>query len=84
MEKSPDYFQQYDKHLVIFDFDETLCKTNAKITATRKSDGKQLIINATEYPAWRKQYPDAHNDFDIDFSEFQRYPERNECCFLKA
>lgn len=78
MEKSPDYFRQYDKHLVIFDFDETLCKTNATITAVEKSTTNSFTIDSTKYADWRKKYPDAHNDFDIDFSQFQRYPEKGE------
>jgi hypothetical protein len=78
MEKSPDYFQQYDKHLVIFDFDETLCKTNAIIRAKERATDREIIINATEYAQWRKDVPHAHELYDIDFSEFQRYPEKGE------
>jgi hypothetical protein len=78
MEKSPDYFHQYDKHLIIFDFDETLCKTNALVRAIHKSTGKELTLNSTEYAAWRKEEPNAYELYDVDFSEFQRYPEKGE------
>tara|TARA_A100001015_G_C14993860_1_gene715273 strand:- start:307 stop:906 length:600 start_codon:yes stop_codon:yes gene_type:complete len=76
MHNSPDYFKQQDKHLVIFDFDETICKTNATIKVTNIKMKKEMYLTPTQYSHWRatKKYEESPDDWHMDFSEFQGYP----------
>jgi len=65
-----------DKHVHIFDFDETLCKTNAEIKIVDHDQGLTMLMHPTDYPDWRnegwvEQYPDR---YEMDFSNFQGYP----------
>lgn len=67
-----------NKHVHIFDFDETLCKSNAEIAITDNDDEIKFFIHPTDYPEWRHQgwvekYPGR---FEMDFSEFQGYPTK--------
>ena len=65
-----------DKVVHIFDFDETLCKTNAKIKITDHNQNLSFDMHPTDYPEWREEkwierYPER---FSMDFSNFQGYP----------
>ncbi len=66
------------KHVHIFDFDETLCKTNAYVCIVDKESSTQTYMHPTDYPEWRaekwiERYPDR---FEMDFSDFQGYPTK--------
>ena len=76
MEKSINYFEQYDKHLVIFDFDETICRTNAKVKVENILRDSVIEMSPTEYSSWRskKVYEKNPSEWKMDFSEFQGYP----------
>ena len=69
-----------EKHLHIFDFDETLCKTNASITIKDKKYGVDIIMHPTNYPGWREEgHVEKHpGRYELDFSEFQGYPVYGE------
>jgi len=77
MHKSTDYFEQQDKHLVIFDFDETICLTNEKVKITNFEKNVTLQMTPTEYSRWRstKEYEKNPEIWKMDFSSFQGYPE---------
>ena len=65
-----------NKVVHIFDFDETLCKTNAKIRIKDLEQNISFDLHPTDYPAWREEgwperYPERYN---MDFSNFQGYP----------
>ncbi len=67
-----------NKHVHIFDFDETLCKTNAEISVYDNEEDVTFFLHPTNYPAWREQqwverFPGR---FDMNFSEFQGYPTK--------
>ena len=55
MNPSIDYFEQLDKHLVIFDFDETICQTNAKVKIVHKPSNTITELTPTEYSVWREK-----------------------------
>lgn len=69
-----------NKHLIIFDFDETLCKNNAKIP--RKDNLKNLtdFITPGEYSKWRDtgEYDEDPSRWDLDFSEFTGFPRKGQ------
>ena len=65
-----------NKHVHIFDFDETLCKTNAEIKIKDLEQSIEYFMHPTDYPEWRlegwvEKYP---NRYEMDFSEFRGYP----------
>ena len=65
-----------NKHVHIFDFDETLCKTNAEVKIKDKEQSIDILMHPTDYPTWREErwverFPDR---FEMDFSEFRGYP----------
>jgi hypothetical protein len=65
-----------EKLVHIFDFDETLCKTNAKIKIKDLEQNMSFDMHPTDYPEWREEkwverYPKR---FSMDFSDFQGYP----------
>jgi len=65
-----------DKHVHIFDFDETLCKTNGEIGITDNEEEIKFFLHPSDYPGWREErwvenYPGR---FEMDFSEFTGYP----------
>ena len=69
-----------NKHVHIFDFDETLCKTNGYIQITDNEQEVSFYIHPTDYPAWRQErwvenYPGRYH---MDFSEFTGYPLKGE------
>jgi len=69
-----------EKHVHIFDFDETLCKTNASITIKDKKYGVDIIMHPTNYPGWREEgHVEKHpGRYELDFSQFQGYPVYGE------
>ena len=77
MHKSIDYFEQQDKHLVIFDFDETICITNEKVNITNTEKEKTVSLTPTEYSCWRatKEYEKNPDIWKMDFSAFRGYPK---------
>lgn len=77
MNKSTDYFEQYDKHLIIFDFDETLCHNpSAKIYVVDQETKAQINMSPGEYSDWRAtgEYEKNASRWSMDFREFQTYP----------
>ena len=65
-----------NKLVHIFDFDETLCKTNALIKINDLEQNISFEMHPTDYPKWREErwverYP---NRYVMDFSNFQGYP----------
>lgn len=65
-----------NKHVHIFDFDETLCKTNAEIRIEDTENNIEFFLHPTDYPPWREEgliekFPER---FVMDFSNFQGYP----------
>ena len=68
-----------NKPLVIFDFDETLCKTNGLIKRTKTGpDGQSSedFLTPGEYSAWREtgEYNLNPNSWHLDFKSFTGYP----------
>lgn len=65
-----------NKHVHIFDFDETLCKTNAKIKIEDLEQNVSFELHPTDYPSWREEgWPERYpGRYDMDFSSFQGYP----------
>jgi len=41
-----------NKHVHVFDFDETLCQTNAKIGIKDLEQGIEFLMHPTDYPDW--------------------------------
>ena len=64
------------KHVHIFDFDETLCRSNGVVKITDKRLDRIFRLTATEYSDWRekKEYESFPGRFDMDFSDFTGYP----------
>ena len=65
-----------NKHVHVFDFDETLCQTNAKIGIKDLEQGIEFLMHPTDYPdwaleGWLKKFP---NRYELDFSNFRGYP----------
>jgi hypothetical protein len=65
-----------EKHVHIFDFDETLCRSNGVVKITDKKFDCTFYLSATEYSNWRekKEYETFPGRFDMDFSDFTGYP----------
>lgn len=81
MHKSIDYFDQYDKHLIIFDFDETLCHNpEAKVYVRNKETDKTKELTPTEYSKWRAtgEYELNPSRWDMDFKEYRTYPQEGK------
>ena len=66
------------KHLVIFDFDNTLCQTNGLIYANDKYKEQHLNLTPPEYVDFRKSdlFTKDISRWSFDFSEFTGYPEK--------
>ena len=67
-----------NKHVHIFDFDDTLCKTNGLVKITDDECGVSFFLEAEEYPGWRLNGP-GNSDlsrYSLDFSEFRGYPTK--------
>ncbi len=81
MNKSIDYFEHYDKHLIIFDFDETLCHNpSAKVYIENNRTGQTIEMSPTEYSKWRStgEYEKNKSDWEMNFQEFQKYPKNGK------
>jgi hypothetical protein len=81
MHKSIDYFEQYDKHLIIFDFDETLCHNpDAKVYIKNKESERIKEMTPTEYSKWRStgEYEQNPKKWDMDFREYRTYPREGK------
>ncbi len=68
-----------NKNLVIFDFDETLCKTNGLIKRIKTThDGRTVedFLTPGEYSSWREtgEYNLNPSHWDLDFKSFTGYP----------
>ena len=60
------------KVLHIFDFDDTLVSSNSNVVVNH-GDGTQSVLSSDEYATYDEQPGD-----DLDFSDFDRYPEDAE------
>ena len=70
-----------NKHLIIFDFDETLCKSNALVYLKDKKTLKVIqSFSPQEYVSWREanDYESNTNKWVFDFSEFSGFPKKGE------
>tara|TARA_R110001592_G_scaffold188358_3_gene433507 strand:+ start:13477 stop:14010 length:534 start_codon:yes stop_codon:yes gene_type:complete len=69
-----------NKLVHIFDFDETLCKSNAKIKVEDLEQNMSFEIHPTDYPDWREEgWIESHpGRYELDFSNFQGYPLNGE------
>lgn len=65
-----------EKHIHIFDFDETLCKSNGLVKITDTQEDRVFHLSATEYSDWREKryYEKYPGRFDMDFGDFTGYP----------
>lgn len=78
MHKSTDYFEQYDKHLIIFDFDETLCHNpTAKVYIKNTKSDKTFAMSPTDYSSWRAtgEYEKNPSIWEMNFVDFESYPQ---------
>ena len=76
--KSIDYLEQYDKHLIIFDFDETLCyNPDAKVYIKNMETDETKEMTPTEYSEWRGtgEYDENPKKWNMDFREYRTYPQ---------
>ena len=60
------------KALHVFDFDDTLIKSDSEVVVT-KADGTVLSLNSTDYKHYKKEPDDS-----FDYSEFNEYPKNAE------
>ncbi len=69
-----------NKHVHIFDFDETLCKTNGEIIITDNDQEITFCMTPTNYPEWRLEgwVENFPGRFHMDFSDFTGYPIKGE------
>jgi hypothetical protein len=69
-----------NKHLVIFDFDETLCKTNGKITCTSitQPSVEMKHLTPSEYSEFRESGDYNEQTHKLDFKDFIGYPKNGE------
>jgi len=67
-----------DKHVHIFDFDETLCKTNGKVRIRDNHQNLDFFLHPTDYSIWREEgwIENFPNRFDMDFQDFTGYPTK--------
>ena len=68
------------KAVHIFDFDETLCKSNGLVKITDVYDNTEMFLTATEYSDWREEghIEDFPGRYAMDFSQFTGYPLRGQ------
>lgn len=69
-----------NKHVFIFDFDETLCFSEYKV---KIYDNKELFgfeLTPTDYSSWREDgfYDTDPSRWDMDFSDFVGYPHNSK------
>ena len=60
------------KALHVFDFDDTLIKSDSEVVITKK-DGTVLSLNSTDYKHYKKEPGD-----EFDYSDFNEYPKNAE------
>lgn len=66
-----------EKHVHIFDFDDTLCKTNGLVKVTETDNDITFFLEAEEYPEWRINGLGSDvTKYDLDFSDFRGYPTK--------
>ena len=67
-----------NKHLVIFDFDETLCKTNGLVLRSDKQSDTKDLLTPAQYSDWRLtgEYNLDPSRWSFDFSDFTGYPSK--------
>ena len=60
----------------IFDFDETLCKTNGLIKIIDCENKIEFSLEPTDYPSWREEgwIENFPNRFKMNFDDFVGYP----------
>ena len=59
-----------EKHVHIFDFDNTLCKSNGMVKIFDTEFGHDFYFTATEYSDWREEryverFPDRYRDVPV-------------------
>jgi hypothetical protein len=66
-----------NKHLTIFDFDETLCNTNGLISRYDREKDVLDKLTPFEYSTWREQgeYDLNPRRWHLDFSDFRGFPK---------
>jgi len=69
-----------NKHLVIFDFDETLCKTNGKVVVMTKLPvtNHKKYLTPFEYAEFRESGEYSETIHELDFKDFIGYPQNGE------
>ncbi|OUU74673.1 MAG: hypothetical protein CBC29_05975 [Methylococcaceae bacterium TMED69] len=71
-----------NKKLIIFDFDETLCKTNGLIKRVKHTENGEIedFLTPGEYSIWREtgEYNLNPKQWDLDFKSFTGYPNEGE------
>ena len=67
-----------NKHLVIFDFDETLCKTYGKVVCTNTETREKQYLTPGEYSDFRELGDYDDKKYDLNFSDFVGYPDKGE------
>ena len=69
-----------NKRLIIFDFDETLCKTNGLIKRINHDTGINDFLTPGEYSEWRDtgEYNLNPQSWGLDFKSFTGYPNEGE------
>lgn len=67
-----------NKHLVIFDFDETLCKTHGKVVCTDLETSEKQYLTPSEYSDFRELGDYDDKKHDLNFSDFIGYPDKGE------
>ncbi len=69
-----------NKHLVIFDFDETLCKTNGKVELRHNNlnTSEPTYLTPFEYAEFRELGGYDDKIHELDFKDFIGYPKNGE------
>ena len=69
-----------NKKLIIFDFDQTLCNSNALVRRVDLANGQEDFLSAGEYIDWREtgEYDSERPRWELDFKEFDGYPNKGE------
>ena len=64
------------KAVHIFDFDETLCKSNGFVRIVDREYDSEMLLTATDYSDWREEnwVENFPKRFNMDFSQFTGYP----------
>jgi hypothetical protein len=69
-----------NKHLVIFDFDETLCSSFGLVRRKNYKTAVEDLLTPGEYSEWREsgEYDSDPTNWDLNFSDFTGYPEKGK------